>query len=44
MRFESLEKRRLMAADIAYSDGTLSIVGDNQHDWVEVNLIGRLIS
>lgn len=31
-----------MAADVAYSDGTLSIVGDSQHDWVEVNLIEKV--
>ena len=42
MMFESLEGRRLMAADIVYSDGILTIEGDNQHDWVEVNLVEKV--
>ena len=43
MMFESLEDRRLMAADIDFVDGILTIQGDSQNDWVEVKPIQQAI-
>ena len=40
--FESLEDRRLMAADIDFADGILTIQGDSQNDWVEVQTVEKI--
>ena len=39
LTYESLEERRLMAADIDFSNGVLTIQGDGQNDWVQVKPI-----
>ena len=43
MMFESLEDRRLMAANIDFQDGVLTIQGDGQNDWVEVKTVEKVV-
>jgi len=42
MMFESLEDRRLMAADIDFTDGILTIQGDSQNDYVELQIVQKV--
>lgn len=39
LSIESLEDRRLMAADVNLLNGVLTIQGDSQNDWIEVDSV-----